>query len=52
MWVDGQPYTGDPRKIVLKSHTQVVLEIGPQFVDPPTFDWTSSQATQEAGTGG
>jgi len=52
VWVDGTPYTGDPRKIVLKSHTQVVLEIGPPFVDPPTFDWTSSQATQEAGTGG
>ena len=52
MWVDGQPYTGDPRKIVLKSHTQVVVEIGPQFLDPHTFDWTSSQATQEAGTGG
>jgi len=52
VWVDGKPYTGDPRGIVLKSHTQVVLEIGPPFVDPPTFDWTSSQATQEAGTGG
>jgi len=52
MWVDGKPYTGDPRNIVLKSHTQVVLEIGPTFVDPPTFDWTASAATQEAGTGG
>lgn len=53
MWVDGKPYTGDPRKIVLKSHTQVAVEIGPPFVDPPPpFDWTSSQATQEAGTGG
>lgn len=52
MWVDGKPYTGDPAKIVLKSHTQVVFEIGPQFVDPPTFDWTSSDAVSEAGTGG
>jgi hypothetical protein len=51
-WVDGKPYTGDPRKIVLKSHTQVVIEVGPEFVDPPTFDWTSSAAIQEAGTGG
>ena len=53
MWVDGKPYTGDPRKIVLKSHTQVVIEIGPPFIDPPpTFDWTSSEATSEAGTAG
>jgi len=51
-WVDGKPYTGDPRNIVLKSHTQVVIEVGPEFVDPPTFDWTSQDAIQEAGTGG
>lgn len=51
-WVNGQPYTGNPAKIVLKSHEQVVLEIGPAFVDPPTFDWTSAAAIQEAGTGG
>lgn len=53
MWVDGKPYTGDPRKIVLKSHTQVVIEIGPPFIDPPpTYDWTSQEATSEAGTAG
>jgi hypothetical protein len=53
VWVDGKPYTGDPRKVVLKSHTQVVVEIGPPFTDPPpAFDWTSSTAAQEAGTGG
>ncbi len=51
VWVDGKPYTGDPRKVVLKSHTQVVIEVGPPFVDPPpTFDWTTSAATQESGT--
>ncbi|HEV3230757.1 MAG TPA: hypothetical protein VG245_00740 [Candidatus Dormibacteraeota bacterium] len=38
-YVDGQPYTGDPREIVLKAHTQVVLELGatsppPEFVFP------------------
>jgi hypothetical protein len=41
VWVDGKPYTGDPSKIVLKPHGQVVLEIGPPFTDPPptyTFD--------------
>jgi hypothetical protein len=46
IWVDGKPFTADPRNIVLKSHTQVVVEIGPTFV------WTSSAATQEAGTAG
>jgi hypothetical protein len=52
VWVDGKPYTGDPAKAVLRSHTQVVIEVGPNFVDPPTYDWTSSEATSEAGTGG
>ena len=53
VWVDGKPYTGNVRNIVLKSHTQVVVEIGPPFTDPPpTYDWNSSEATQEAGTGG
>jgi hypothetical protein len=51
-WVDGQPYTGDIAKVPLKIHTQVVVEIGPQFVDPPGFDWNSQTAVQEAGTGG
>jgi len=53
MWVDGKPYTGDIRKIPLKTHTDVVVEIGPPFTDPPpTYDWNSAEATQEAGTGG
>jgi hypothetical protein len=51
--VDGKPYTGDPAKVVLKSHSDVVVEIGPPFTDPPpAFDWNSSDATQEAGTAG
>ena len=49
----GKPYTGSPRNIVLKSHTQVVVEIGPPLTDPPpAYDWNSAEATQEAGTGG
>jgi hypothetical protein len=53
MWVDGKPYTGDPRGIVLKSHTQVVVQIGPPLTDPPpTFDWSSPDAVQEAGSAG
>jgi hypothetical protein len=40
VWVNGTPYTGDPSKIVLKSHEQIVLEIGPPYTDPPpTFTW-------------
>jgi hypothetical protein len=35
IWVDGQPYTGNPRDIVLKAHEQIVIEVGPPFVDPP-----------------
>ena len=42
MWVNGQPYTGNPRDIVLHAHDQIVLEIGPTFVDPPpTFTFPS-----------
>jgi hypothetical protein len=40
-WVNGQPYIGNPSKIVLKAHEQIVLEIGPPYTDPPpeyTFD--------------
>ncbi len=35
MWVDGKPYTGNPRDIALKAHEQIVLEIGPDYQDPP-----------------
>ena len=47
VWVNGQPYDGDPSKIVLKSHENIVLEIGPPFTDPPpTFAWDQSQYPQ------
>jgi hypothetical protein len=40
VWVDGKPYTGDPRAIGLKAHTDIVIEAGPPFVPPPKFtDW-------------
>jgi hypothetical protein len=35
VWVDGKPYSGDPSRVVLKAHQQVVIEIGPPFTDPP-----------------
>jgi hypothetical protein len=46
-WVNGQPYTGDPSKIVLKSHEQLVIEIGPPFTDPPpTYTWDANNYPQ------
>ncbi|MFN2465536.1 MAG: hypothetical protein ABR598_04650 [Candidatus Dormibacteria bacterium] len=38
VFVDGKPFTDDPRTIALKDHTQVVIEIGRQ-VEPPSFDF-------------
>jgi hypothetical protein len=38
MFVDGKPYTGNPRNIVLTKYAQVVLEVTPPDVTPlPTF---------------
>jgi hypothetical protein len=35
-----QPYTGDPKKIVLQNHKVITLEITPPAVTPPpTFTW-------------
>jgi len=40
VWVDGKPFAGDPRTIALKAHTDIVIQAGPPFVDPPKFtDW-------------
>lgn len=36
VFVDGNQYSGNPRNIPLKEHTQIVLEIG-QPVPPPQF---------------
>ena len=35
MFVDGKPYTGSPRNIVLGAHTLVVIEVTPPEVSPP-----------------
>ena len=37
IWVDGKPYTGDPRKILLKAHADIVIEAGPPYPTPPKF---------------
>ena len=42
VFVDGKPYTGDPNKIPIKTHEQIVLEIGPEFQDPPPgYTWSA-----------
>lgn len=47
VWVNGQPYTGDPAKVKLSSKEQIVLEIGPPFTDPPpTFTWDPNTYAQ------
>jgi hypothetical protein len=40
VFVGGEPYTGDPRKIELAQHTDIVIESGPPFSKPAPFtDW-------------
>ena len=40
VYVDGSPYRGDPRKIELAQHTDLVLEAGPPYRAPVAFlDW-------------
>jgi hypothetical protein len=44
MFVDGKPYTGNPRNIVLGAHKLVVLEVTPPAVTPPpTFTFPSGE---------
>jgi hypothetical protein len=36
-WVNGKPYTGDPRKIQLTAHADIVIQAGPPYPKPPKF---------------
>jgi hypothetical protein len=36
-YVNGKLYAGNPADIPLPKHQQVVIEVGPPFVKPPTF---------------
>jgi hypothetical protein len=36
-FVDGRPFNGDPRSIVLKAHEQITLEVGEPVVTPPVY---------------
>jgi len=37
IWVNGKLYAGDPRKIALTPHADIVIEAGPPFPKPPVF---------------
>lgn len=40
VWVNGTPYTGDPRQIDLVQHTDIMIEVGPPWVAVKPFtDW-------------
>jgi hypothetical protein len=41
VWLNGKRYNGDPLKIALKSHEQIVVEFGPPWVKPPKFTFPS-----------
>jgi hypothetical protein len=36
-WVNGARYTGDPAKIPLTAHADIVIQVGPPFVKPVAF---------------
>jgi hypothetical protein len=36
-FVDGKPYAGDPRSIVLGAHMQITLQVGTPIVTPPVY---------------
>jgi hypothetical protein len=40
-FVDGRPYSGDPRAIVLTAHEQITLEVGEPVVSPPVYTFPS-----------
>jgi hypothetical protein len=37
VWVNGKPFTGNPRTIPLTAHADIVIEAGPPFPAPPRF---------------
>jgi hypothetical protein len=37
VYVDGNPYAGDPRKIELTLHLDVAIRVGPPYGPPPPF---------------
>lgn len=40
-YVDGKPWTGSPKDIPVRAHTQVVLELGQEVAPPPSYNFPS-----------
>ncbi|MBV8162189.1 MAG: hypothetical protein JO265_14815, partial [Acidimicrobiia bacterium] len=43
VFVDGRPFTGDPRTITLGSREDVQLDVGSPVVPPQKIDWSSTR---------
>jgi hypothetical protein len=41
IYVDGAPYTGDPRAITITSHKLITIEVGSPIVAPPAYKFPS-----------
>jgi hypothetical protein len=40
VWVNGEPFAGDPRSIPLTAHADIVIQVGPPHAQPaPVTDW-------------
>ncbi len=37
VWVNGKAYAGDPRKIPLVAHADIVIQVGPPYAKPAAF---------------
>ncbi|MCC9309491.1 hypothetical protein LN042_20820 [Kitasatospora sp. RB6PN24] len=42
-YVNGKPYTGDPRDITLQPHEDIQLDVGTPTVAPQPVDWSRAQ---------
>lgn len=38
--VNGRPYSGDPRAIILRDHEEIVIENGPPYGHPHRYNWS------------
>jgi hypothetical protein len=42
VWVNGEPFAGDPRSVPLTAHADIVIQVGPPYTQPaPVTDWGS-----------
>ncbi|HEY5256787.1 MAG TPA: hypothetical protein VIJ12_00210 [Candidatus Baltobacteraceae bacterium] len=41
VWVNGRRYYGNPRSIVLRDHEEIVIQNGPPYGKPTSYDWST-----------